>query len=41
MIVELELNIQKEINDVTLNIEGALFDFELNIDLASNITLVR
>ena len=41
MIVELELNIQKEINDVTLSIEGALFDFDLTVDLVTTIDLVR
>ena len=41
MIVELELNIQKEINDVTLNIEGALVDFGLSGDLITTIDLVR
>ena len=41
MIVELDLNIQNEINNVTLNIEGALFDFDLGVDLVTTIDLVR
>tara|TARA_R110000796_G_scaffold177989_5_gene294753 strand:- start:677 stop:802 length:126 start_codon:yes stop_codon:yes gene_type:complete len=41
MIVELDLNIQNEINNVTLNIEGALFDFDLGVDLVATIDLVR
>tara|TARA_Y100000385_G_scaffold204455_1_gene211795 strand:+ start:1084 stop:1209 length:126 start_codon:yes stop_codon:yes gene_type:complete len=41
MIIELELSIQKEINGITLNIEGALFDFDLSVDLATTIDLVR
>jgi len=41
MILQLDLNIQREIPDASLNIEGALFDVDLSIELDSIINLVR
>lgn len=41
MILQLDLNIQREISDASLNIEGALFDVDLSIELGNTINLVR
>ena len=41
MIQRIDLNIQREVSDIVLNIEGNLFEVELNIFLASEINLVR
>ena len=41
MIQRIDLNIQREVSDIILNIEGNLFEVDLNIFLASEISLVR
>ena len=41
MIQRIDLNIQREVSDIILNIEGNLFEVELNIFLSSEINLVR
>jgi len=41
MIHRLDLNIQREVKGIVLNIEGALFEVSLNIFRQSEINLVR
>ena len=41
MILRLDLNIQREIPDVILNIEHTIFEVGLNIKLQSSVSLVR
>ncbi len=41
MIVRLDLHIERELSGITLNVEHATLEFDLNIKMGSNISLVR
>ena len=41
MVIDITLNIQRELSDIILNLEGTSFGVSLNIRQTESITLIR